>query len=90
MSAGLQSCAACDALRLDLAAERARADALLTQLGAVAPGGACPRCAAMAAGLAATLRELAAAREREAELLGSLREWNLAAAAALDGKGGGQ
>lgn len=46
----------------------------------------CPRCAALASELAETLRQLDAAFEREADLLASLREWNQAAAAALDGR----
>jgi hypothetical protein len=46
----------------------------------------CERCAPLAAELAHTLRALAWAREREAELLVSLREWNLAAARVLDGR----
>jgi len=47
----------------------------------------CPRCAPLAAELAHALRELAWSREREAELLDALREWNLSAAAVLDGRG---
>ncbi len=46
----------------------------------------CARCAPLASELAETLRQLAAAHEREAELLEALREWNRAAAAALDGR----
>ena len=46
----------------------------------------CARCAPLASELAETLRQLEAALGREADLLAALREWNLAAATALDGR----
>jgi hypothetical protein len=49
-------------------------------------GNTCARCGPIAAELARTLEALADAREREAELLAALREWNSAAAAALGGR----
>ena len=80
----MTGCGTCDSLRLDLAAERARADRLLKQLAAERPG-ACPGSCALAGELAQALRQLSDAHEREAELLKALRAWNEAAAAALDG-----
>ena len=77
------SCNRCETLELDLLAERSRADGLLAQLAAVAPG-TCARCALLAAELAEALRQLADALGREADLLASLRVWNRAAAASLD------
>jgi len=47
----------------------------------------CPRCAPLASELADVLRQLEAALGREGDLLAALREWNTAAAAALDGRG---
>lgn len=53
-------------------------------MSAADPAPPCPRCGPVAAELAETLRQLADAHEREADLLAALREWNTAAAAALD------
>ena len=77
------TCARCAQLELDLGAERARANELLRQLAAAAP--ICTSCAALAGELACALRNLAESHAREEALLASLREWNLAAASALDG-----